>query len=181
MEIVNPNYPSQNFQFSDINDKELENVNKTDWRFTNILKLWAIISFDKWQEFWSCDIEKLITNPLKMHIFGIIKDFHVHSSSCKERWACFIFINKVCMLDSNFVIQFIVDYLILFNFIFCSFYVLLLNKSRATIKNSDKKLLDDAYKKEKGIGCMWCFLVCILKFKMDSLANQWPHMYPLHL
>jgi len=50
MEIVNPNYPSQNFQFLDINDKELENVNKIDWRFTNMLKLWAIISFDKWQE-----------------------------------------------------------------------------------------------------------------------------------
>jgi hypothetical protein len=76
-----------------------------------------------------------------MHIFGIIEDVHVHSSSCKEGWACFIFINKVCMFDSNFVIQFIVDYLIMFNFIFCSFYVLLLNKSKAITKNSHKKLL----------------------------------------
>jgi hypothetical protein len=49
-----------------------------------------------------------------MHIFGIIENVHVHSSSCKEKWASFVFTNKVCMLDYNFVIQFIVDYLILF-------------------------------------------------------------------
>jgi hypothetical protein len=30
MEIANPNYASQNFQFLDIDDKELENVNKID-------------------------------------------------------------------------------------------------------------------------------------------------------
>ncbi len=30
MEIASPNYASQNFQFLDINDKELENVNKID-------------------------------------------------------------------------------------------------------------------------------------------------------
>jgi hypothetical protein len=53
-----------------------------------------------------------------MHIFGIIEYVHVHSSSCKEGWACFVFTNKVYMLDSNFVIQFIIDYLILFNLLF---------------------------------------------------------------
>lgn len=76
-----------------------------------------------------------------MHIFGIIENVHVHSSSCKEGWACFVFTDKVCMLDCNFVIQFVVDYLILFNFIFCSFYVLLLNKSKAITKISHKKII----------------------------------------
>jgi hypothetical protein len=38
MEIASPNYASQKFQFLDINDKEFENVNKIDWRFTNMLK-----------------------------------------------------------------------------------------------------------------------------------------------
>jgi hypothetical protein len=67
--------------------------------------MWTIILLTSGKNFEVCDIEKLITNPFKMHIFGIIEDFHVRSSSCKEGWACFICINKVCMLDSNFVIQ----------------------------------------------------------------------------
>jgi hypothetical protein len=50
------------YQFLDVDERELENVDKGGCRASKHVELWAKNAFDGWRKFHGCDTEKSITN-----------------------------------------------------------------------------------------------------------------------
>jgi hypothetical protein len=75
--------------FLDIDDNEMENVNKRGWRVRMHAKLWVKNVFDEWRLFCGYDKENSIEDVFENKDF--IKDFidmlcFFYFASCKERW-----------------------------------------------------------------------------------------------
>ncbi len=64
--------PISKSRFLDIDDKELENVNKGGWRVNKHIKLWAMNMFDEWRLLRDFDTRKSIVDMFKDE--GSIKD-----------------------------------------------------------------------------------------------------------
>ncbi len=111
--------------FLDIDDDEMENVNKRGWRVSKHAELWVKNVFDEWRVFCGYDKEKSIEGFSEDK--DSIKDFvdmlsFFYFTSCKERWqpissnqvqvsfhlnffSSFLFYKEVYMLGFRFLLH----------------------------------------------------------------------------